>query len=381
VSRWTPYALALSLALSLVGCEQEKPTRADPPTPPSSDTPNSPAEPQPAEPGRAAIHRALDRLYPAEKDYRFGLSANDGELEPPLAEIVVYRASRPMPHWHYITYGLSELGEKTSEDTGLSGFGVEYSLRLVDGSEEPPVWPLNLLRYLATLVRETREPMDPKHSMDLPKGLLEEVSPGVEGLGFVKDADLGTIETPNGKVTFVNVLPLAAREWWLLGAWDFDKYLDEVREQQGDLLWRTTRGSVLEGERGKAIEARVRKEGSSQAVDFCEVRWGDEGFVLDDASRSVLVKLLRYRLAFDRDAKIIAGVREVQLSPGKSWKTTCTGSRCELQVPAGEAAAFAQVLEDAKDGAVLEKPGNTTFRVTAGLLPVEDPGTRRAPAQ
>ncbi|MCA9640555.1 MAG: hypothetical protein KC492_07650, partial [Myxococcales bacterium] len=64
--------------------------------------------------GRRHIDQALDRLYPTQREYRFGLSAKPGEDEAPLAEIVAYRASTPVPHWHYITYGLSELGEKTS---------------------------------------------------------------------------------------------------------------------------------------------------------------------------------------------------------------------------------------------------------------------------
>ncbi len=210
--------------------------------------------------------------------------------------------------------------------------------------------------------------------MDLPVEVLAKVSPGVEGLAFVEDPDLGVIPTPNGKLTFVNVLPLAPREWWLLGAWDFDKYVGEVRQQQGDLLWRVGRDSVLNGARGTRIENRVREEGSSQSVDFCEVRWDERGFLLDDASRRVFIKFLRHRISFARDATIIAGTRKVLLFPGTEWKTECSDNLCEIQVPAADATVFADKLEEAEDGAVFEKPGGTAFRVTAGILSVQSRG-------
>lgn len=80
--------------------------------------------------GRQHIDQALDRLYPTQRDYRFGVSAEPGGDEAPLAEIVAYRASTPVPHWHYITYGLSELGEKTS----TSSSGCDAS----EGGDDPP---------------------------------------------------------------------------------------------------------------------------------------------------------------------------------------------------------------------------------------------------
>ncbi|MFN7132531.1 MAG: suppressor of fused domain protein [Myxococcales bacterium] len=315
-----------------------------------------------AEDGRRHLDDALDRLYPTERDFRFGVTAGEGEDEAPLAEIVAYRASKPIPHWHYVTYGLSELGRKTSNDPSLSGFGVEYTLRLVADGEQPPFWPMNLLRWVAARVWQTREPLDPSHSMNLPPGMLEEVSPGVEGLGFLQDAELGSIDTPNGKVTFVNVIPLAQREWWLLGAWDFDKYLDAVRSQQGDLLWRVGRGSVLEGPRGAELLAQVERDGSSQSVDFTPIAWTDRELVLDSVSRDVVIKFLRYRLAYGRDAAIVSGTRKATLAVGE-WGMQCSGEACRVSIPQEQARALADALAAAGDGATLAQPRGVQFRL------------------
>lgn len=329
----------------------------------SSNTP-SPA----AEVGRQHINQALDQLYPVERDHRFGLSPDPGEDEAPIAEIVAYRASKPIPHWHYITYGLSELGEKSSNDPSLSGFGVEYTLRLIDDAAQPLVWPMNLLRWLAKLVWQTREPLDPSHSMDVPDGLLDEVSPGVEGLGFLKDEDLGTIETPNGSLTFVSVIPLMAREHWLLGAWDFDKYIGALRSQQGDVLWRVGRSSVLEGNGASEILARVKQDGSSQSLDFTTLSWTKEEIELDQVGRTVFTKFLRHRLAYGRDATIVSGKRRAALSPG-DWKMECTHDTCELSIPQDEANALADDLIAARHGDTVTRSGGAQFRLNLGVGP------------
>jgi suppressor of fused-like protein len=314
------------------------------------------------EPGRHAINDALDRLYPKEHDFRSAVAAKPGEHEAPLAEVVAYRATKPVPHWHYVTYGLSELGAKTSKDPSLSGFGVEYTLRLVDDAKEPPVWPMNLLRWVATRVWETHQPFDPGHSANLPGGMLDTVSPDVEGLGFTTDADLGPLETPNGKVTFVNVVPLAHREWWLVGRWDFDRYLEAVRAAQGDLLWRVGRKSVLDGARGAELLARATREGSSQSIDFADLAWTERAITLDPVGREIMDKFLRYRLAFGRDATIVAGDRKATLAPG-DWSMVCSAQTCTMHVPQAQAVALADALAAAPPGGVVTRPGGVRLEI------------------
>ena len=296
----------------------------------------------PLTPGsRASIDAALDRLYPNEKDYRFGLQAGPGETQPPVAEVVAYRVAKPVPHWHYVTYGLSELGEKRSTDPKLSGFGLEYTLRLVDPSPTPPAWPINLLRWVAAQVWLTRQPYDPAHSMNLPNPrMLETVSPGVEALAFLADDALGPIETPNGTVQFVSVVPLARGEFELIGRWDVKKLFTEIRELQKDLLWRPGRKSCLDGPRASAIAALVEKDGSSQSVEFVDLTCDAHSLRPDATSRSVLSRALRYRLAYGRDVRVLSSKTETKLSAGP-WAFTFEKSICEVHVPQDQARARA----------------------------------------
>ena len=63
----------------------------------------------------------------------------------------MYWAHAPVPHWHYVTYGFSELYAKESSDAATSGYGFELTFRLAAEAAEnadstPPVWPMNLLQ-------------------------------------------------------------------------------------------------------------------------------------------------------------------------------------------------------------------------------------------
>ena len=67
--------------------------------------------------GFDAISERLALLYPNQKERHYGtvikyaLGGKD-----PLDGISVYKSEKGMPHWHYISYGFTELYEKESED-------------------------------------------------------------------------------------------------------------------------------------------------------------------------------------------------------------------------------------------------------------------------
>ena len=109
-------------------------------------------------PGWDAINAALAPLYAGQEPRHFGtaLPYTLGGQDP-LDGISVYWADAPVPHWHYITYGFSELYAKESSDADASGYGFELTFRLAAEAGEnagstPPVWPMNLLQNLARYV-------------------------------------------------------------------------------------------------------------------------------------------------------------------------------------------------------------------------------------
>ena len=96
-----------------------------------------------AAPGWDAINAALDPLYAGQEPKHVGtivpwmLGGAD-----PLNGISAWKRLEPVPHWHFVTYGFSELYAKESDDPDISGYGFELTFRLAcDPAEaEPASW-------------------------------------------------------------------------------------------------------------------------------------------------------------------------------------------------------------------------------------------------
>lgn len=142
-------------------------------------------------PGRDAIDAALGRLYPGAqaRHVTFAASAEPGSI---LHGCAAYPADG---HWHYVTYGLSELYDKSEDDDPeWSGWGFELTFRLERGAgeQEAPQWPFALLHRAATFVNHRGTLLDEGDSIDVDPVLV-----------FARDPLLGEIATPHGRVVFL----------------------------------------------------------------------------------------------------------------------------------------------------------------------------------
>jgi suppressor of fused-like protein len=101
--------------------------------------------------GWEAIQATLTSRYGAQEAGHWGTVQRYSEGGPdPLDGVSAYRAEGP-PHWHYVTFGFSELYAKTSKNAEESGWGFELSFRLKRAGTEtsPPLWPVMTLQNLA----------------------------------------------------------------------------------------------------------------------------------------------------------------------------------------------------------------------------------------
>jgi hypothetical protein len=118
--------------------------------------------------GWDAIDRALAPIYgDAEPRFHYGTVIKWMLGGPdPLDGVSIYRVEQPVPHWHFVSYGLTELYAKESDDPEVSGWGFELTFRLVRGGEEtPPAWAMNLLQNLARYVFCSGNPFDEHHHL------------------------------------------------------------------------------------------------------------------------------------------------------------------------------------------------------------------------
>lgn len=111
-------------------------------------------------------------------------------------------------YWLFVTYGLSELFVKLSDDPTVSGWGYELTMRVPrDASDDqPPGWPLNLLTRLGQVTYQQSQPHHAGGRMELP-----EAPDGMpEALLWAEDPAIGGFTGPFGSVDFLAVIGVSA---------------------------------------------------------------------------------------------------------------------------------------------------------------------------
>ncbi|MGO8827487.1 MAG: suppressor of fused domain protein [Acidimicrobiales bacterium] len=102
-------------------------------------------------------------------------------------------------HWFFVTYGLSELFTKVTDDPEVSGWGEELTMRVLRQEDDPPQWAVKLLARLGELVFQRKTPFLPGGRLEMPDG-GGEVPPA---LAWTEDPELSPAHGPFGSVQFV----------------------------------------------------------------------------------------------------------------------------------------------------------------------------------
>lgn len=115
-------------------------------------------------------------------------------------------------HRHLVTDGLSELYVKESSNLEESAFGYEPTFRIPRSEQQdrPPEWPYTLLEKVAITQRE---------GTDYRAGSRLHVGGPIDGeksqltvLAFAADSELEPMETPNGRVEFLQLVGITEHE-------------------------------------------------------------------------------------------------------------------------------------------------------------------------
>ncbi|WP_211275621.1 MULTISPECIES: suppressor of fused domain protein [Actinoplanes] len=168
-----------------------------------------------AAPGWDAITAALARLYPGAEP-RFA-AYPPSEFGRNLQGCSAYEAAG---HWHYVTFGLTELwGKSPDDDPEFSGWGFELTFRLVRADDEhvPPGWPVSMLHQIATYINSQGMLLEAGQWIDMRgpiTGFPESGGPETGLCVFVlaDDPELTELRTPNGRVAFLQLVGVTEAE-------------------------------------------------------------------------------------------------------------------------------------------------------------------------
>ncbi len=158
--------------------------------------------------GWDAIDAELEKLYGETEPRHYGSIIKywmGGE--DPLDGTSIYDCNEQTPHRHIISYGMSELYFsppcKLDPDS-------EY------GTPHEPFWAINLMNNLGRYVFESKKWFEPYHFIPANSPIRSDTETALVGIAFVPDPKLPAIDTPNGKVDFLQMVGLTQSELdWL----------------------------------------------------------------------------------------------------------------------------------------------------------------------
>ncbi len=162
-------------------------------------------------PGWDAITAEAERVYPTQKNpkhygtlikYKFG-------GKDPIDGISVYDSGK---YWHFITYGISELYDKKTDNKEISGYGMEFTFKLKkDNYENEENEIKNICGILQNFARITFSKGELFNEYEYlysgqTDGIDTNKKSNLTGFITIPDKEFRPIDTPNGKVKFVEFI-------------------------------------------------------------------------------------------------------------------------------------------------------------------------------
>ena len=199
-------------------------------------------------PGWDAITELCDKVYPNQKNpkhygtlvsWQFG--GND-----PLQGISIYDGG---DYWHFITYGLSELYEKESDIKEISGYGMEFTFKLkkdnYENEENEIKCICGILQSISRIIFTKGELFNAFEYLytGQTEGIDYNRKSNITGFITVPDDKFTEIDTPNGKVCFVEFIGVTDNE--LKAIQNKQITVKELYEKVGSDITNYNRKSVI----------------------------------------------------------------------------------------------------------------------------------------
>ena len=198
--------------------------------------------------GWDAINDACEKVYPTQKNPKhygtlisWQLGGND-----PLEGISIYDGG---DYWHFVTYGLSELYEKETENKEISGYGMEFTFKLKkDNYEDEEAEIKCICGILQSIARITFTEGELFKSYEYlytgqTEGIDVKMQSNITGFITIPDKDIKSIVTPNGKVDFVEFIGVTNNE--LIALKDKQITVKELYNKIGSDITSYNRKSVI----------------------------------------------------------------------------------------------------------------------------------------
>ena len=152
-------------------------------------------------------------------------------------------------YWHFVTYGLSELYEKETENNDISGYGMEFTFKLKkDNYKNEEAEIKCICGILQSIARITFTKGEVFHAYEYlykgqTQGIDTEMKSNITGFITISDNKLNPINTSNGKVDFVEFIGATDSELIALKNKELD--VKSLSEKIGSDITNYNRESVI----------------------------------------------------------------------------------------------------------------------------------------
>ncbi len=209
-----------------------------------------------AAPGWDAIDSRLNEVYPTQEPRHWGTVIKHMLGGPdPLDGISAYQCTGGgIDHLHFVTYGYTSLYYDEEAVGGeYSRYGFEMTFRLASPLPplEQPTWVCNLLQNIGRYVFQTKKWFEQYHWIPANGPICTDHDTDIVGLAFVNDPTLDPVDSPHGRVEFVQAFGITQRE--------LNTFKDTKQTAEQLVEWHRKRNPLL-------VTDLSRKDGESIAV-------------------------------------------------------------------------------------------------------------------
>lgn len=169
-----------------------------------------------AAPGWDAITSRADEVYGGQEPKHWGAAIRYSLGGPdPLDGISAYECQDGVDHLHFVTYGYTSLYyDEASVGGEFSQYGFEMTFRLASPLPytEEPLWVCSLLQNIARYVFETNNWFEPYQWLPANGPIRADGDTDIVGLVFLNDPTLSSVDSPHGRVEFIQAFGVTQAE-------------------------------------------------------------------------------------------------------------------------------------------------------------------------
>ncbi|SFC92332.1 suppressor of fused domain protein [Flavobacterium phragmitis] len=167
--------------------------------------------------GWLEIDKEFDRLYPDQEPKHFApplpyMLGGDS----PLDGVSYYESEKQEDHYHFITYGFSELyynEEKVNGEFSKWGFELTFRLKPYEADNGNPSWAVALLQNIAKYVFSSGKWFEEFHYMPANGPIRLGTDTEITALVFINDPEIAKKQTPHGEVSFLQIVGITTAEY------------------------------------------------------------------------------------------------------------------------------------------------------------------------